>query len=780
MVESRQDISVVICAYTEDRWQELLAAIASIKNQALKPREIIVVIDHNPALFERVARSVEGVVLVENRQAQGLSGARNSGIAAAKGNVIAFMDEDAVAAPDCLAQLYQEFKHPDVMGVGGASLPLWEKDRPLWLPEEFYWVVGCSYRGMPESTAPVRNLIGCNMAFRREVFTEVGSFRNGMGRIGTNPVGCEETELCIRAGQHWPKAVFLYKPSALVYHHVPQKRTRMPYFLSRCYSEGISKAMVSRFVGAGDGLASERQYTFRTLPLGVIRGILDTLSKRSVHGLARSAAILAGLATTTAGYLRGRLAMLLSNKHPKNGSGQLASENPGFRPVRLLEIELSRPLKEISPFDPQSGRRYARGLAFVFLHHQPLGNIELDLGESGLDAGETAIRIWQRLGTQINQHVRSDGLDPVTGLDASGIPAYGIPACLQTIEKSSSSMPLASVVICTRDHPESLAACLESFRSLEYPNYEIILVDNAPATDATRELVKNSFWDLSQLRYVRENQPGLSAARNRGLAEAMGEVIAFTDDDVIVDHLWLKNLVLGFSHSGKVACVTGLVLPGEIETPAQAMMEQFGGMGKGFERQTFDLADHRPNQVLYPFTAGSFGVGANMAYKTGILRCVGGFDPALGTGTPAAGGEDLAMFFNLVIRGYQIVYEPGAFIYHFHRRTYAAFQKQAYAYGIGLTSYLTKVLVDRPYLLLDVALKIPAGVWYLVNRDSPKNKKKQANYPPEINRLERKGMLLGPLSYFRSRRWARTYERRFGTRQMTAASSPYQEGGSNQ
>ncbi len=304
---SRSEISVVICAYTEARWQELMEAVASVKRQSLAPREIIVVIDHNPALFERVVRSVEGVVVIENKQARGLSGARNSGIAAAQCEVIAFMDEDAIAEPDWLALLSQGFSDPRVLGIGGASLPVWSKSKPGWLPEEFYWVVGCSYKGIAQSTSLVRNLIGCNMAFRRIVFDEIGGFRIGIGRIGTKPVGCEETELCIRAGQHWKNSYFLFEPSAVVYHRVSEGRAHFRYFLARCYAEGISKALVARFVGEGDGLASERQYTFQTLPEGVIRGIGETFFKRDLSGMARSSAIIAGLAVTTVGYLRGRL-----------------------------------------------------------------------------------------------------------------------------------------------------------------------------------------------------------------------------------------------------------------------------------------------------------------------------------------------------------------------------------------------------------------------------------------------------------------------------------------
>lgn len=302
------DISVVICAYTEARWQELIAAVDSMQQQTLPPREIVVVIDHNPVLLARSREQFgsDRVVVVENRQAQGLSGARNSGIAAARGEIIAFMDEDAVAAPDWLERLSAAYADPAVLGVGGLIEPLWLAGRPAWLPEEFQWVVGCSYRGLPETTAPVRNLIGCNMSFRREVFEAVGGFRDGIGRIGARPLGCEETELCIRVQQRWTEGLLLYEPGARVLHRVPASRGRVAYFTSRCYAEGLSKALVARFVGSRDGLASERSYTLRTLPRGVWRGVGDAL-RRDRGGLARAAMIVAGLAWTTAGYVMGRV-----------------------------------------------------------------------------------------------------------------------------------------------------------------------------------------------------------------------------------------------------------------------------------------------------------------------------------------------------------------------------------------------------------------------------------------------------------------------------------------
>ena len=312
---SAPDVSVVICAYTMNRWNDLKAAVESVENQHSPPREIIVVVDHNPELLERARAEIPNIIAVENREARGLSGARNSGIAVAHGAIVVFLDEDAVAQPDWLARLSPAYSDPSVLGVGGAIEPMWLSGRPRWFPEEFNWVVGCTYRGMPQTTSPVRNLIGCNMSLRRQVFDEIGGFQCGIGRIGTLPVGCEETELCIRARQRWSQRQFIYEPSAKVLHHVPASRATWSYFRARCFAEGRSKALVAEQVGAKDALASERSYTTRTLPQGMLKGLADAALRRELSGLGRAAAIVAGLSITTAGYVSGLISRRLANRN---------------------------------------------------------------------------------------------------------------------------------------------------------------------------------------------------------------------------------------------------------------------------------------------------------------------------------------------------------------------------------------------------------------------------------------------------------------------------------
>lgn len=298
-------VSVVICVYTEARWEALAAALASLR-QLPAPMEVIVVVDHHPELFQRVREAFPEVTAVTNLGPRGLSGARNSGVAVAQGEIIAFLDDDAVADQAWLRYLLGPFIHSRVAAVGGAVQPDWEVTPPRWLPEEFYWVVGCSYRGLPVTSGEIRNPIGANMAFRRKVFADIGGFHADVGRNETSLAGCEETELCIRLRQRWPDAAIVYEPRAVVLHRVPRQRLTWRYFRSRCYAEGRSKATVARLVGRNDGLASERTYTLRVLPTGVFRALGYGVSHADAGSGARALAIGAGLAWTSFGYIRGR------------------------------------------------------------------------------------------------------------------------------------------------------------------------------------------------------------------------------------------------------------------------------------------------------------------------------------------------------------------------------------------------------------------------------------------------------------------------------------------
>jgi glycosyltransferase involved in cell wall biosynthesis len=297
------NISVVICAYTEHRWDDVLSAVASVRDQRHAPYEIIVVVDHNSELLARLRAELPDVKVIPNSGDRGLSGGRNTGVAASRGDVVAFLDDDAIAEAGWLEAMADGYIAAAVSGVGGLTLPLWDDTAPRWFPDEFAWVIGCSYQGM--LTGPIRNLMGGNASFRREVFEVAGGFRSGIGRTqGGRPLGCEETEFCIRLHQAAPETVLLYDDRAVIWHRVPQSRSGFHYFRSRCYAEGLSKAQVTRSVGRSDGLSSERRHALVELPRGVVRGLRDVVAG-DPSGLGRAASIVAGLAFTTAGYVAG-------------------------------------------------------------------------------------------------------------------------------------------------------------------------------------------------------------------------------------------------------------------------------------------------------------------------------------------------------------------------------------------------------------------------------------------------------------------------------------------
>ncbi|MGW0906340.1 glycosyltransferase family 2 protein [Streptomyces sp. NPDC002853] len=302
-------ISVVICVYTEDRWEDILAAVASVRAQSLAALETLLVVDHNASLLERLGKEykeTEGVRVLANAGPRGLSAGRNTGIAASGGEIIAFLDDDAVAERDWLRHFAEGYADPKVFAVGGRTMPIWEsRRRPAWFPEEFDWVVGCTYKGLPEGRVRVRNVLGGNASFRRSAFEAAGGFATGIGRDGDKrPLGCEETELCIRLTRARPDAILLIDDRAVIHHRVPAARERFRYFRTRTYAEGLSKALVARSVGAEKGLESERRYATRVLPAGVARGLRDALLARP-GGAGRAGAIVAGVVTAAGGYVLG-------------------------------------------------------------------------------------------------------------------------------------------------------------------------------------------------------------------------------------------------------------------------------------------------------------------------------------------------------------------------------------------------------------------------------------------------------------------------------------------
>lgn len=396
-------------------------------------------------------------------------------------------------------------------------------------------------------------------------------------------------------------------------------------------------------------------------------------------------------------------------------------------PVRVAAIDLARPLSALDCTRP-SGPPYTAAWILVSRSGCTVGNITIPLTGTLIAAGELAYEVRRQLGE----------------------------AKTETRQANTSALARATVVIPTNfARPDQLRRCVEQLTKLDYPDYEIIVVDNRPAGAPPAT--------IPGARIVREPRPGISAARNRGIAAATGDVVAFTDDDVVPDHRWLRALGERFSREPDIAAVTGLVVPLVLETEAQILFEQSGnGVDRCFERLTFEHVGRfkvsrrshrtRTEQTRSIYLTGEFGTGSNMAFRREMLLAVDGFDEALGVGTPTCGGEDLAMLLNILATGNRIGYEPSAIVQHSHRETFPDLEGQIYGYGVGFTAMLTAITLRNPWNALGLAKIIPTWLLSLRDPSSAKNVNRTQDYPRALARAELLGMLRGPFAYLRSRR----------------------------
>jgi GT2 family glycosyltransferase len=300
VVVSPQDATVVIATHDLGRWPFLVAAVESVFALDDGAMGLIIAVDHNDALLHRITKTWPDVTAVPNRHAPGASGTRNSGAEHAVTPYIVFLDDDARAHKPWLTTLLAPFADADVVGTGGGVRADWQTGRPAWFPEEFDWAVGASYRGMPATTHPIRNVWGENMAVRADVFRAVGGFRLDFGKVSDRSRP-EDTDLCIRMGRHGRGGRWIYVPDALVDHHVPAARSKLTFFIRRCYLEGRGKVEMARLLGRQERLDDERDYLRRTLPRGVARSVAAAAVRREPRVLLRAAAIVVGVGAAAVG-----------------------------------------------------------------------------------------------------------------------------------------------------------------------------------------------------------------------------------------------------------------------------------------------------------------------------------------------------------------------------------------------------------------------------------------------------------------------------------------------
>ena len=435
------------------------------------------------------------------------------------------------------------------------------------------------------------------------------------------------------------------------------------------------------------------------------------------------------------------------------GRGRVDMHSDDFAPLRVIEVELGEPLPRLEAESAESGGTYVAALCLVRLHGSPLGSVRAEIPPAGLDPDRLASQVQNQLGEEIDLHLRGDGLEPAGRLGAGGIRSEDRPPCLAPLDDLLQRAPSVSVVIPTRNRPSSLLETLTAILRSNYPGdrYEVIVVDNGSGADQRVSLATVEPPENVEIRLLAEPCPGGANARNAGLHAARGEIVAFCDDDVLVDRNWIASLALAFEHGERVGGAAGLTLPRELETPVQVWYEGFASANRGLESRVLDRREPPPDRPLFPFTIGDLGSGENFAFRRDVLIALGGFDPDLGSATPTHGGEDVEAMLRVLLADHQVIYEPRAIVRHAHLRDFEQFERRVWGYGVGLSACLTKALVKHPGLIPQLLRKLPMGLAYALSPRSPKNVDKPADYPGRLTWLELRGMAYGPLAYARSR-----------------------------
>ncbi|MFD0481190.1 glycosyltransferase [Kineococcus sp. GCM10028916] len=719
-------LSVVVCTYTAQRHDVFTTALHAVRAQldAAVGDELVVIVDHNEDLLQQVTVEFPDARVLANTGPQGLSGARNTGVAAAHGDVVVFLDDDAVPRAGWLEGLRADFRRDAVSVVGGGVVPAWEGGHaPHWFPEEFGWIVGCDYRGMPADGGEMRNPIGANMAVRASAFGVVDGFDTSAGRVGSLPVGCEETDFCIRLRQAEPASVVVRRSSAAVDHRVPRKRQTVSYLFSRCWHEGRSKGLLSARVGSQDGLSSERSYVVKAVGGGVLRH-LSALARGEIAGPARAGLLAAGTVVTAAGYASTRR----TTPAPSATTTATTTTTAGFRPLRMIEVDLHG-----DGFILEEGD--ARVRLLVTADDRPIDLV--DVPEHALDRP----RPTHVHAAEVRNWLQQDGADRLVRPDHRIPPpsASGIPGTVAV-----------SVVVPTAGRGEQLVRCVGSLLAQRFGDIEVIVVDNNPTPGHVAGLLTDQLARDSRLRLVHEPDGGSSGARNRGIREARADVIAATDDDVIAHPAWVGTL-LGVFTDPEVDAVTGLVLADGLRVPAQETFEQYGGFSKGLDPRRFTRDSHREENPLHPYSAGKFGSGNNVAYRRSAVLAAGGYDPLLGPGSVVRAGQDLDLFLALLFAGCTLVYEPAAMVFHEHRDSTEQLHRQVHNYGRGLAAVIAKHVSASPERALGVLVRMPRAARYLLSPSSEKNAGRGADYPRTLSWAEYRGLAEGVPAYVRGR-----------------------------
>lgn len=442
--------------------------------------------------------------------------------------------------------------------------------------------------------------------------------------------------------------------------------------------------------------------------------------------------------------------------------------NTAFKPIKVMDIELSRPCMDINVPDA-----YEFIHVLARLHGAPIGYVKMPLLNGHCTASDIRKIILKKHRRAIIRHLLYDGL-----MSPSQPGSLHISHLLNMPHPAyNGRLPLVTVAVCTRNRTDDLARCLESLCHLDYPLLDILVIDNAPNNDSTEYLVRTAYQSF---RYIREPRPGLNWARNRAIIEARGEIIAYTDDDVVVDSGWVRAFAEVFAENEEVMAITGLVAPYELETDAQILFEEYKSFGRGFERKWYQVSRTGKRKVadIHGGT-GKFGTGANMAYRLRLFDKIGYFDPALDVGTVTNGGGDLEMFFRVVKEGYALVYEPRAIVRHCHRRSHEQLKAQMATWHTGFQAYLVRTALAYPDELFAFIRLWIKRIYQKYTRQLAFSLIQQMFFTHDIvltklRDIEFKKHLTHLFCYYKARRIAATIAQTFGTHAQTGsrASAP--------
>jgi GT2 family glycosyltransferase len=423
-----------------------------------------------------------------------------------------------------------------------------------------------------------------------------------------------------------------------------------------------------------------------------------------------------------------------------------------LEPTAVGVVDLDHSLAPSAPDGRPWGEGQRDALLLVRLHEEPLAVVHVDRDPSTVGEEELAAELWRSAGEAIRRHVGRYGCAQVpASADALIGGLYDTAGACPGATPANARVSVA-VIISTAGRDEQLARCVRSLLAQRRLELEVVVVDNRPASGETRRTVEEIAASDPRVRYVSESRKGLSVARNRGVSETDADVVAFTDDDVVVDAGWLDWLLAPFAQPG-VAASCGMVLPLELQSEAQKRFEQYAGFSKGLEGRSYDLqSGQAPGRLLYPFVNGSVGVGNNMAFRRAPLAASGGFDPALGAGSPTGSCEETWAFSKVILRGERIVYEPRALCWHEHRKDGGSLREQVFGYGLGLGAILAKALLSDPRFYTAAARSLPIA---LDQRRSTRGAGQEVGpaddgapvRPEELLRARREGIMRGPLRY---------------------------------